>query len=107
LRPRLLAKGRAGRGYRAVARNGRVLVASDLPLEELGGRIAQVRLQTWHRAILSGDPFEPYGVLLCLRSRHGPSGRPLYETQLVRAGNGRFDLELDVGGGMSLVFAAR
>jgi hypothetical protein len=106
LRPRLLAKGRAGRGYRAIARNGRVFLASDLPLEELTGRVAQVRLQTWHRAILPTDAFEPYGILICLRCRPGPSGRRLYETQLVQAGTGRFELGLDLGGGMSLVFAA-
>jgi hypothetical protein len=104
LRPRLLAKGRAGRGYRAIARNGRVLVASDRPLEELRGRISQVRLQTWHRAILAGDPCEPYGILVCIRSGRDHSGQPPYETQLIRAGDCPFDLGLDVGGGTSLVF---
>src|SRR5262245_62037945 len=67
LRPRFLAKGQVGRGGRAVARNGRVLLAADRPLPELAGRAAHVRLQTWHRALLPGDPPEPHGILLCLR----------------------------------------
>jgi hypothetical protein len=104
LRPRLLVKDRAGSSHRAVARNGRVLLASDLSLEKLNGRIAQVRLQTWHRAILPGDPPEPYGILMCVRSRECSSGQPLYETQLLRGQAELLDLRLDVGGGMVLAF---
>src|SRR5947209_19911878 len=64
LRPRFLAKGQIGRGYRAIARNGRILLASDVPLPQLDGVVVSVRVQTWHRTILPGDPAEPYGLLL-------------------------------------------
>jgi hypothetical protein len=107
LRPLLLPKGRAGRGYRAIARNGRVLLASDRPVEELRGRVAVVRLQTWHRAILPGDLRQPYGILVCVHDGRGPTTEPVYQTQLVPAGTDPFDLGLDLGGGRTLVFQRR
>src|SRR5437870_1095548 len=73
LRPRFLAKGRVGQSYRAVARNGRVLLAADRSFAELTDRPAQVRVQIWHRVILPGDPAEPYGILLCVRSDPRPA----------------------------------
>jgi hypothetical protein len=102
LRPRFLPKCRVGRGYRAVARNGRVLLASDLPLDELTGRAARVRLQTWHRAILAGDTPEPYGLLVCVRCLGEGEEPPRYGTRLVQIPEEPFDLALDVGGGLVL-----
>src|SRR5262245_40888763 len=67
LRPRFLAKGRGGRGYRYVARNERVLLAAERPLDELIHRTARLRFQTWHRSLLAGDLPEPFGVLLAVR----------------------------------------
>jgi hypothetical protein len=107
LRPRLLPKGRAGRGYRAVARNGRVLVASDRPLAELPGLVSQVRIQTWHRVLLPGDRPEPYGLLLCIRSAADPCPGPVYATRLVPCPEEPFDLALDLGGGLVLEFRSR
>jgi hypothetical protein len=103
LRPRFLPKGEAGRGFRAVARNGRVLLASDRPVAELAGRHAEVRLQTWHRAILPGEAPRPWGVLLCVRGL-GDGAAADYTAALQRAGEGAFALALDVGGGMWLFF---
>ena len=82
LRPRFLPKGRAGRGYRAVARNGRVLLASDLPT--------------------------PYGLLVCSRSQSRLDAGPVFHTQLVPGSRGAAEspssLTIDVGGGMVLEF---
>jgi hypothetical protein len=103
LRPRFLPKGPAGRGFRAVARNGRVLLASDRPASELAGRAAEVRLQTWHRVILSGEAPRPWGVLLCVRCLDD-AAEVDYVAQLGRAAEGAFDLALEVGGGMRLQF---
>jgi hypothetical protein len=102
LRPRFLEKGMAGRGYRAIARNGRVLVASWLPLADLPGRDAQVRVQTWHRVHLPGDVLRPFGLLVCLRPCASARAKPLYQAELMRSGFGEFVLELAVGGGMIL-----
>jgi hypothetical protein len=84
-----------------VARNGRVLLASDRPVSELADRPAQLRVQTWHRTILPGDPPIPRGLLLCVRCFDGPWDGA-YVTRLVRRGEEPFDLEIDVGGGMAL-----
>jgi hypothetical protein len=107
LRPRFLPKGQVGRGHRAIARNGRVLLASDLPVQQLAGRVARVRLDVWHKAILPGDLPTPYGLLLCIRT--GPGLGNLYEGRLVpEAGPSSLSesarLALDVGGGMVLEF---
>ena len=101
---RFLVKCRVGRGYRAIARNGRVLLASDLPPTELTGRLVRVRLQTWHKAILAGDVPSPYGLLLCLRSPEGEDVPPEFEAQLVRQPGGSFPLAIEVGGGSLLEF---
>ena len=102
LRPRFLAKGQAGRGHRAIARNGRVLLAADRPPGELAGRCTRLRLQTWHRAILPGERPKPHGLLLCVRPVDNED--PEFETRLVRLSEGSGDLILEVGGGLVLEF---
>jgi hypothetical protein len=108
LRPRFLPKGRVGRGYRAVARNGRVLLASDLVLDDLSGRLARVRVQTWHKAILRGDRPAPYGLLLCVREGPVAKGTEVYRAWLEPATTAGkvigVPLRIEVGGGMALVF---
>ncbi len=101
LRPRFLAKGTVGRGHRAVARNGRVLLASDVALAELANRVLRLRFQTWHKAILPGDRPEPWGVLLCARRANV---QPAYTARLTAPREEPIDLALDVGGEMTLVF---
>lgn len=103
-RRRFIPKGSAGRGYRAVARNSRVLLASDLPLAELAGRVARLRLQTWHRAVLPGDRPTAYGLLLCVRCTGVPPVSPRHVTRLVRTPEAPFDLALALGGGLVLEF---
>jgi hypothetical protein len=105
LRPRFLAKGQVGRGYRAVARNGRILLASDRNLAELAGQASRVRFQVWHRTILPGEPPRPYGLLVIVRQT-GSTFRPevLCESRLVEVGSARGELVLQVGGGTALEF---
>jgi hypothetical protein len=98
---RFLVKGAIGRGCRAVSRNGRVLLASHIPLPELADRVVELRLQTWHKIILEGEAPRDWGVLLCAR----PSAeQPTYETRLVREPAPGFDLALELGGGLTLEF---
>ena len=104
LRPRFRTKSIGGCGFRAVARNGRVLLASDIFLSELTGRLVRVRLQTWHKVILPGDPPEPYGILLCARTLPHAGNEPHYTTRLAASSEEPFDLALDVGGGLRLEF---
>jgi hypothetical protein len=106
LRPRFLPKERVGQGYRALARNGRILLASDVPVTELPGRVAAVRLQTWHRTVLPGDASQVYGLLLCVRAAKAGATACL-SAELIRLDSGREtggDLLLYVGGLMALAF---
>jgi len=122
LRPRFLDKGRVGRSHRAIARNGRVLLVSELPLEALANNVVRIRLQVWHRALLSGDAPEPYGWLLCVRSplsrtdcqsvlrqTQAPAqeGQPLYHARLTRSPDADADLVLEVGGRDLLEFMVK
>jgi hypothetical protein len=108
LRPRFLAKGRVGKGYRAVARNGRILLASDLSLEALAHAPAQVRLQIWHKVLLPDDPPLPYGLLLSIRSGIRADNPTVFQARLAtRSGSAAptsCGLTVDVGGGMGLEF---
>jgi hypothetical protein len=112
LRPRFIPKCRVGRRYRAVARNGRVLLASTLPMESLIEREVAIRLQPWRKVILPGESPETYGVLMCVRCldpglRSGLEGQEVYHSFLVREAQSAADLSVDVGGGMVLVFIPR
>jgi hypothetical protein len=102
LRPRFIAKGCVGRTHRAIARNGRVLLASEFPLSELDGKGVQVRFQTWHKAILAGDVPKPYGILLVVRVLSN-SSLP-FVARLVPASAEPCDFAINVGGGSRLEF---
>jgi hypothetical protein len=104
LRPRFLEKGQIGRGYRAIARNGKVLLAIDRPLADLANRNAWVRIQTWHKAILPNDSPMPYGILLCIRTQRPEVGEPRYRARLVPRCEAPVDLGVDVGGDCVLEF---
>ena len=112
LRPRFIPKCRVGRGYRAVSRNGRVLLASNVSIDLLIEREADIRLQPWRKVILPGERPETYGVLMCARCsdpdhRSGLESEAIYRSCLVREPQSTADLAVDVGGGMMLVFFPR
>jgi hypothetical protein len=107
LRPRFLPKGQVGRGYRAIARNGRVLLASSLPLVEWTGQAAHLRLQTWRKILLPHDPPQPYGILLSLRPAAESAALVEYECVLTPPGDEPHQLRIDVGGRMVLTIRRR
>jgi hypothetical protein len=102
LRLRFIAKPNVGHGRRAIARNGRVLLASDLPLAELPGKTARVRMQTWHKAVLPGDRREPFGILLVVRTPL--DAERSYVARLVTASSEPRNPAVEVGGGSLLEF---
>jgi hypothetical protein len=104
LRPRFIEKHGIGRGYRAVARNGRVLLCGDRSLADLTGITASVRLQTWNRKILTGDAPKPYGVLVYVHGRDRLMDGVLFTTQLAPSAEASGDMSLDVGGEWALEF---
>jgi len=104
-RPRFRVKQTIRSGCRAIARNGRILLCSDRPLEQLSGRIVRLRLQTWHRVYLPGDAPEPHGVLLGVRCLDGDEGVvPHWDMQLQPLAEAKGELRIEVGGGMVLDF---
>lgn len=108
LRPRFLIKPAIQSAYRAVARNGRILLCTDRPLEQLPDRIVRLRLQTWHRIYLPGDAPQPHGLLLHVRAFDGEEeNAPRFTMLLEKTSEARGELRIDVGGGMLLDFVAR
>jgi hypothetical protein len=109
LRSRFIPKGQIGRGYRAIARNGRVLLASMQPLDQLIGREADIRLQAWRKAILPGEKPEIFGVLICVQGFEDFSylnrsqKHEIFHVRLSDVGVASAEITLDVGGGSTLV----
>lgn len=114
-RPRFIPKGRIGRGYRAIARNGRVLLTSRLPLEALVGQEAIIRLQPWRKVILAEEKPQVYGIILSARCTDpaGPScldratQDKTFQTRLSDESQALADIALDVGGGRTLLFEGK
>src|SRR5205807_4607493 len=104
LSSRFLAKGQVGKGYRFIARNGRVLLATDAPLADLVDAVVEARLQVWHRAILPGDKPQPFGLLLWVRSRGAAKAGPVQRGELVAELSEGRELAIAVGGGRWLEF---
>jgi hypothetical protein len=107
LRPRFLYKGLAGRGHRYVARNGRVLLATERRLDEWVDCLARVRIQPWRRAILPGDRPELYGILIWIGATAATkenSRRVVYRAQLVKSQDVAVEIALDMGGGLVIEF---
>jgi hypothetical protein len=87
-----------------VARNGRVLLASPLALDDLIGQEARLRFQLWRRAILPGDRPEPYGILVCVDLSRVATAGPLHDSHLLTHSDGPFELALELGGGILWAF---
>lgn len=103
LRPRFRLKQTIGSACRAIARNGRILLCADRPLEELPGQLVRLRLQTWHRVYLPGDAPQPHGLLLCVRHlKDDAESVALFTMQLRPRAEARGKLRIEVGGGMML-----
>jgi hypothetical protein len=93
------------RGYRAVARNGRVLVATRLPLTDLKDRTVTLRIQTWNRRILTGDPARPWGILLCIEDVVKHDARPHDRVSVLSQPPANAALHIELGGRRWLAFS--
>jgi hypothetical protein len=107
LSSRFLAKGQVGKGYRFIARNGRVMLAADGPLADLVDTVVEARLQVWNRAILPGDIPQPYGLLLCIRRQAGSKPGSVQRGELVAEVSEGCELAIAVGGGRWLEIHGR
>lgn len=80
----LIAKGKVGRHFRAISRNGLVLWMSALPMSECCDAMLRLRISIWHRASLPGERPSPWGLLVyvepCPSAAAGsPPPQPLYD----------------------------
>jgi hypothetical protein len=104
LQPRFRVKQTVRCGCRAIGRDGRILLCTDRSLEDLCGRRVRLRLQTWHRRILSGEVAAPYGILVSVRGDDRANFPSLFTAELRRHAEADGELRLEVGGGMVLDF---
>ena len=65
LAPAFESKGRIGRHFRAVSKNGQVLLLTPREAGEMEDAITRLRLSIWHRPNHSGEKPEPWGISLC------------------------------------------
>lgn len=75
LGPAFISKGKMGRHFRAVSRNGLVLLICAEPHPEIGAKRMRLRLSIWHRAHLPGEAAEPWGILIYAQRCQG-NGSP-------------------------------
>jgi hypothetical protein len=73
LGPAFIAKGKIGRHHKSISRNGLILMMSTVPLPNLAGTGARIRLSIWHRSHLPGERAQAYGLLLHVEARQAPS----------------------------------
>lgn len=97
-----IPKGRVGRHYRAISRNGLILLLSPQPLNNYQDSLVQLRMSVWHRASLPGQTPSPWGILLCVRDRHFPPDekptQSLLKATLAPARHPSAKIALDLGG---------
>ncbi len=104
-----ISKGQIGVHYRAISRNGLVLLVSPDPPSRLDGVRARLRLAVWHRAFLRNEPAEPWGILLHATpqiSRHAEGVSDLLQAAIEREALRAAALSIDLGGERILNFAA-
>jgi hypothetical protein len=111
LGPAFIPKARVRRYQQAVSRNGLVLLL-DSRAASAGQQPApaQIRLAIWHRAVLPGDPAEPYGILVVVNEGFAQSARAdeprPYLALLACSEHPSAALLLDLGAGRILSFTA-
>jgi hypothetical protein len=122
LGPAFIPKARVRRYQHAVSRNGLVLLLDSRAAAHLGEDAssaasagqqpapAQIRLAIWHRAVLPGDPAEPYGILVVVNEGFAQSARAdeprPYLALLACSEHPSAALLLDLGAGRILSFTA-
>lgn len=73
-----ISKGKIGRHFRAVSRNGMVLLIGAEQHAEISAARMRLRMSIWHRAHLPNEAAEPWGILLYAQrgEANGPAAIP-------------------------------
>lgn len=109
--PAFIPKGRIGRHFRAISRNGLILLMSSLGTGSFESLPAELRLSTWHQRIFKESAPEPYGVLMILRPlaavRPSLDSRQYCSMALGASADADAELVLDPGGNKFLSILRR
>jgi hypothetical protein len=105
-------KGKIGKHYRSISRNGLVLLMSRHSVEELENAAIRVRFSIWHQSHLRGERATPRGILLCANipeaaSREGDQMGDFMRTVVARESVAEAALSIDLGAQRSLNFLSR
>jgi len=106
LGPAFIPKGKVGRHFKSISRNGLILVMSAVPLKELAESASvQLRLSIWHSSHLPSEPALPYGLLLYAQPLQIISTQPrerLYRAEMTASHSTGAAFSLELGGGRFL-----
>lgn len=76
LGPAFIPKGKVGRHFKSISRNGLVILMSTFPPRDVPNSTAvHLRVAVWHRSHLQDDPAMAYGLLLHVQPLQGISTR--------------------------------
>jgi hypothetical protein len=108
LGPAFIAKGKIGRHFKSISRNGLILSMSTIPLRELSDSVPiRLRLAVWHRWHAQNEPATPYGLLLHARPLQITSAQSrerLARAEVAKSHSTDASLSLELGGERFLVF---
>lgn len=103
-----IQKGKVGRHFKFISRNGLILIMTTTLLRDLpDSAIIRLRLATWHRSHLQNERAMPYGLLLHARPlqiTHMQSRAHLYRTEVIACHSEGAVLSLELGGERFLNF---
>jgi hypothetical protein len=97
-----IPKGKIGRHFEFISRNGLVILMSAVPPKELQNPTAvRLRVAIWHRAHLHTEPTTPFGLLLHaqpLQIIATQARERLYRAEVTASHSADADLSLELGG---------
>jgi hypothetical protein len=102
LRPAFIPKGKIGRHFKSVSRNGLILLMTTASTDDLQYSTAvRLRIAIWHRAHLHTESATPYGLLLHaqpLQIISTKSHQRLYRAEVTASHSAGAALSLELGG---------
>jgi hypothetical protein len=102
LGPTFIAKGKVGRYFRFISRNGLILLMSTTSTDDLQYATAvRLRIAIWHRSHLRTEASVPYGLLLHaqpLQTISAQSDEAPYRAEVTALHSANAVLSLELGG---------
>jgi hypothetical protein len=102
LGPAFIAKGKVGRHFKAISRNGLVILMSTFPPRDVPNSTAvRLRVAVWHRSHLQHEPATPYGLLLHAQVLQITGTLPhdrVYRAEVTASHSSDAALSLELGG---------